>query len=262
MSASSSRLFVIVAAARTGSTMLATMLNAHPAIVCGGEVLNDVWIDTGGRIDWAHKSRFAAELEHDESVQRLRREDPIAFLGRLRELAEQEGFAVIGFKLLYAHGSLRPEVVEYLAALPDFRVIDLRRRSRLRRLISLERAKQSGEWVATRRPAGGESRPPLQLAWEDVVRDFETTRREERAVERTFARCPSLRLDYEDLLADRASCADAVQRFLGVEPRALPPSTLRQGGELPERSIANYAELAERARGSDWEAEFSSDSPR
>ena len=156
MPADATRKLVVVAAPRTGSTMLATMLNAHPDVVCGGEVLNDVWIDTGGRIDWAHKSRHARALEDDPAIHALRREDPIAFLGRLNELAAAEGFRVVGFKLLYAHGSLRAGVVEYLAGLPDLSVIHLRRLDRLRRLVSLKRAVASGEWVA--RDAAGSLR--------------------------------------------------------------------------------------------------------
>lgn len=58
--------FVVVCAARTGSTMLCHMLNSHPSILCHGEVLGGGLGKSADRlvdVDYDTDSAFADQLE-------------------------------------------------------------------------------------------------------------------------------------------------------------------------------------------------------
>ena len=59
-------------------------------------------------------------------------------------------------------------------------------------------------------------------------------------------------LFYEDLVDHREATLEAVQRFLGTMPRPLAVSTTRQNPEPLEELIANYDELRNAFRGTEY----------
>lgn len=102
--------FVILAWARTGSTLLVSLLNRAGLIRCHGEIFhpNKVW--------------FPAEPEELERLKRDRAEDPIKFMQRMYE--ETGGRPRVGFKLFPGHS---PKVLEHVLAEESIRKIVLYR---------------------------------------------------------------------------------------------------------------------------------------
>jgi LPS sulfotransferase NodH len=137
----------------------------------------------------------------------------------------------------------------------------IRRRNRLRRLLSQVRAELTGEFVAgppqERRP-----RVRVRLDWHDCVKDFELREVLEATAERAFRSCDVLELTYEEVAADFGAALRRLQGHLGLPPLDLPPPLRRQGGDPLPEAIENYDELLAQARGTpyEWFFEESADS--
>src|SRR5262245_61558777 len=130
--------FIILCAARTGSTMLRHMLNSHPVVRCHGEVM------TGRSLDALAGLDQSGDESSTRTLTELRRSDPERFL---EECVLDPGPArAVGFKIKYEE-LLRREyawLLEWLKSRRDIRVIHLRRENRLKRLISVVTAKVYG----------------------------------------------------------------------------------------------------------------------
>ena len=252
----SESVFVILAAPRTGSTMVESMLNSHPDAVVGSELLNDVLTEQDGEIFWPKKSAHHERVLHDRELARLRREDPVAFLSAIGDVARSEGYRVFGFKMLYAHGSHSSTATEYLASLPNLRLIHLKRRDRLRRFVSLKRAMTSGVWTLRQEEDRALEKPPMELDFDECVEDFENIAKAEREYDEFFFRQSILEIYYEDLVADLDALSRRIQEFLTLPPRKLQVPTRRMGGGSPRDAIANYDEMASRFADTEWADQF------
>jgi hypothetical protein len=156
--------FVIVNAARTGSTMLRMLLDSHPDIHCEGEIL-------GARPPT----------------------DAIRIL-------QQEVYSapVAGFKIKYEELSLPDfgEVLDWLVAERSIRVIHLFRRDRLARLCSQVSVGLHGSYLFT------EHRPKavrFSLSIDECLADFRLQAEREARFRRLFADHDVLEVIYEDL---------------------------------------------------------------
>ena len=130
--------FVIIAQARSGSTLLRLALHAHPQIVCHGEVLSGAWVNRlvapGQKlIDHTPRDQVAALMEE-------RRRDLAGFLER----RVHSGFdcRAVGFKIVYGDllkgTPLGNAALAYLIARPT-PTIHLYRQDRLAAFLSRER---------------------------------------------------------------------------------------------------------------------------
>jgi LPS sulfotransferase NodH len=248
--------FVILAAPRTGSTMVESMLNSHPDAVVGGELLNDVLTEQDGEILWPEKSAQSQRVLHGRELKQLRRKDPVAFLSAIGDMARSEGYRVFGFKMLYAHGTYSSTATEYLANLPDLRIIHLKRRNRLRRFVSLKRAMTSGVWTLSQGEERAPEKAPMDLDFDECVEDFETIAKGERGYDEFFSRRTTLEVFYEDLTADLDAWSSRIQEFLTLPLRKLQVPTRRMGGGSLRDAIANYDDLANRFADTEWAEQF------
>lgn len=129
------RRFVIVSAARSGSSLLTATLDLHPRILCHGEIFH-AKIDRHVRAD-ALAATGAA----------LRDADPLGFA--LGILAFREGEHAVGFKMWRLQS---PDVCDALLADPDVLKIILERQNGLAAYSSAQLAKRSGVWNLGVRP--------------------------------------------------------------------------------------------------------------
>ena len=243
--------FLILATARTGSTMLESMLNSHPDAIVGGELLNHVLIEQSGEIYWPRKSTHHERVKNDERLKRLRSEDPVGFLSAIADLARSENYRVFGFKLLYDHGQQCAPAVEYLANLPELRIVHLKRRNQLKRIISLHRAMQTGKWM-TVRGEGSRERKPMTLDFDQCLFEMRAAAKVERQYDRFFLRQDRLEIWYEDMIGNPVVWGRRVQDFLGLESRELDAKTVKTGGGTLRDSIANYDELKSKFASTEW----------
>ena len=258
--------FIILSGARTGSHMLAAALNSSDSIICFREVYNHHLPIVQYGVDG-----YDEQSEADAS---LRQQNPQAFLRERIFSRHAQSVDAVGFKWHYRHIWGLP-ILDTLTSDQELRVIHLRRRNELRTLVSLRIAERSGSWLegeeanpqraqqstgrwgALRQAVAGllgGSRAPreggsalgqkrLLLSEEECRAFFNEMAHNVGYFEERFAGHRLLTVFYEELLDDWTAVLDALQSFLGVEPRALAANTRQQNPEPLRDLIENYDEL-------------------
>ncbi len=235
--------FVIVASARTGSTLVTRSLNQHGAAVTYGEIM---------RAPELFPARFP-ELGNSAG---LFRADPVRFLEERIYRKYPEAIQAVGFKIFYSHAprdtAWGRAVWDYLVGQPALRVIHLRRRNLLAAHVSRKKAAAADEWI---KYSGASQGGGVTLDYEETRARFEQAQAWEREYDALFAGHPLLDLVYEDVAADYAAEMRRVQDFLGLPARDVPPATKKRPPQPLSEQIANYDELKERFATTPW-AEF------
>ena len=240
--------FLIVGVARTGSTLLLNLLNAHPRVLAFGELFHG-----DGAIGWdtpPFLTRQSARLRA------LLETEPLRFLETAVFRRWPAQVQAVGFKMFYYHArSGAPAAVwTHLRDMPDLAIIHIKRRNILEQHLSLKLAHATNVWSVTSPPAApGE---PIRLDPEECRRHFEKVRGQETDCDAFFAGRRVLTLDYEDLVADRTSAMERVAVHLGVPARGLEARVVRQRVQPLAQAIANYDELRASFTGSPWESFF------
>jgi len=255
------RKFVLVSHLRSGTHLLRTALESHPAVLCQTEVFNSDNRD----LPYPLTTPTADVLR-----QWVYRPAPLTI-------------TCVGFTLQVYHpwglrafpgireNPLWGDIWARLAAMDDLRVVHLRRENALRRHLSHVMARQSQVWHAwdservravshLRAPVeGGEAsnaRDPAILDPTRLAVDFEETERLHAAVAPRFARQALLPVSYERLTSDFEGTCREVLAFLELP---LAPLTAAVG-KLETRSLAdaivNYRELKRHFAGTRWAAFF------
>ena len=233
--------FVLVGMPRSGSTLLAAGLAEHPAVRVFGELFHP-----------DHEQRatvHALPADGEESVFfDPERDDAIAFLRR-NVFQEREGpLAAVGFKLFGDHvmgpGSdrlffrLRDEI-------PDLRVLHIFRPNYLEMLVSLETALLTEEWVVFG-PDATPAAPPVRVRLDPELAQAFFARIEtvDRFLADHFAGPAYHRVVYDDLDVSFGPTMARVFAFLGLPPRDVAPTTVKQRNATLRERIENFDEFA------------------
>ena len=229
--------FVIVAARRTGSNLLCTLLDSHPAILCHHELFNP------RGIFYALSQRqggmnLGSVAERDA--------DPLAFLERVWR--EPRGCTCVGFKMTC--GQAEPTLRAVLAD-RDVRKIVLHRRNRVKTCVSERVAERLDQWEVYDEDELAAVRPRLEIDVSDLrahaARNEDFYRRVEQSLRGSGQEF--LRLCYEDLenTAQRAQ----LLKFLDAPPADadLEPRSVKQNSPDLRAIVANFDELADALRG-------------
>lgn len=227
--------FVILSAPRSGSTMLRTMLDAHPDVACHGELLNP-----GDVYGVSAKRRAEADPAWRASLRRRRDADPVAFLDAFA--FEARGCSAVGFKLLEPHAfdpGLAPAVAR-LTADRALRVIALERRNLLARHVS-ELLHERGVHLAFCET----ERPPQHRVRVDPERFLADCRARaaQRDALRERLRGAWMRTSYEDLVGNRRAALARLFAFLGVAPQDVAPATVKVNGTDLAHIVENWDEI-------------------
>ena len=118
--------FVIIGPARSGSTLLRTMLNQHPEVCCHGEMYGIKRV--------LGQSKHALNPLDPEIALKLRQSDPVKFL---HEQVFTSQCPTVGFKLLYGQMMQMDfsPVLQQLIEMPDLRVVFIWRRDLIARYV-------------------------------------------------------------------------------------------------------------------------------
>lgn len=234
--------FVILAAPRTGSNWLCSLLNSHPDILCHHEVFNP------GGIHYAIGYRNGLiDLGTIEDRDR----QPLDFLSRL--WSKHFDFPCVGFKMTRGQDD---QVLQ--AVVEDHGVLKilLRRSNSLRTFVSERIAEETGRWEVY-------DRAELPLRSPRIHVDVDALRAH-MAVNHGFyslleqALCRSGQ-SYLPVRYERLSSPDEHARlltFLGVDPQArmLEAKSVRQNPAALPQLIANYRELESALHGTELES--------
>jgi LPS sulfotransferase NodH len=245
------RKFVIVATARTGSTLLINLLRSHGQARVFGELFR-----SQETIGW--DVRPFATLQSSDVVS-LYRADPVAFLENHVFCRWPRPCGTVGFKLFYYHART-PEhsvVWDYLAADPEIRVIHLRRRNLLAQYYSLRLAHQTNSWTKSAMPKSTPA--PMSLDPQECQDHFGWVRSLEEECAAFFARHDVCDVWYEDLVADQQRTMVGIQDFLGLTRHLVKPTIARQRSTPLQLAIANYDDLNKALHETPWSIFFQED---
>jgi LPS sulfotransferase NodH len=229
--------FVVVAARRTGSNLLCTLLDSHPAILCHHELFNPRGIFCALSV---RQGTF------DLGSLERRDEDPTAFLDRVWR--EPRGHACVGFKMTC--GQAEP-VLEHVLRDSGVRKIVLRRRNRVKTWVSEQVAERLGQWEVYDETQLAAARPRLEIDVRDLREHVARNEAFYRQVEASLSEsCQEFRrIWYEDLWSpeERARLLD----FLEASPTDtdLAPRSVKQNPRDLREVVANFDEVAEALRG-------------
>lgn len=242
------RRFVIIGVARTGSTALVSLLNAHGQALCFGELFRQPDAIGWDVSPWADR--------RDERMLRLYRTEPLRFLERAVWRRHLPWRRAVGFKLFHYHAREAPfkAVWDYLRDDCDVAILHLKRRNLLAQYLSLQLAHRTNVWVTT--DEAGSASAPIRLEPDACARHFADVRAQEAQADRFFAAHPVLQVTYEDLAADRIGVMDRVAEFLGLRRRLVDTPLRRQRRTPMAVAIANFDELAASFAGGPWAAFF------
>ncbi|HEX8282873.1 MAG TPA: Stf0 family sulfotransferase [Pyrinomonadaceae bacterium] len=238
------RRFVIVAAPRTGSNWVCSMLNSHPEILCHHEIFNPEGI---------HYALDHRAGDMDVGTVAERDAAPLDFIARLWR--QDFGKRLVGFKI---NRGQNEAAFRHVLADKGVSKIVLVRRNRVKTFVSEMIAEKTGQWESYGRADG--ARPVGQL---DV--DAQALRRHVAVNRDYYARVRDalqssgqqyLQVTYENLKGE-AEWRD-ILRFLGVAvtAHALKPATRKQNPGHLRDLISNYEQLEAALVGSELEAEL------
>jgi LPS sulfotransferase NodH len=238
------RRFVIVGTARTGSTLLINLLNAHSQVLAFGELFR-----SPEGIGWDVPPFLTYQ---SAKLLALYRADPQRFLHTSVFRRWPQSYAAVGFKLFYYHARNAPysAIWEYLAQNPDIYILHIKRRNILEQYLSLKLARVTEVWSITE-PAAREPKP-ICLNIEDCRKHFQWVCSLENDCETFFARHKVKDIYYEDLALDSDAEMASVEKFLGLNEEKLNTQMVRQRTLPLSRAIANYNELKHAFAETEW----------
>ena len=236
--------FVIVAAPRTGSNWVCSMLNSHPEILCHHEIFNPEGI---------HYALDHRAGDMDCGTRDERDRAPLDFIARLWR--QTFGKRAVGFKI---NRGQNEAAFRHVLADASVRKIVLARRNRVKTFVSEMIAERTGRWESYGRADGEEKCDRFEVDVEALLRHAALNReyyaRVHDALNSSGQDC--LRVTYENLKGEAEWVS--MLRFLGVAPdaSALAPATRKQNPKDLRDIISNYTQLEAALAGSELEAEL------
>lgn len=222
--------FIVLSRSRTGSNLLIASLDSHPNISAEGEIFSTL------------RGRDARDL-----------------LGRT--FSRQPYFVKAkGFKIFYNHpqDDAASGLWEALQAMDDLHVIHLKRRNKLRTLLSRRIAQVEDVWLVKgdRTAQAGVGPTRVTFALEELVEGFKRLQAREEHGDRMFARHRLLSLDYDDIADGNPAGLRQATEMLGVDYQPPVVALRKQNNRSMRDSITNYDELKAACAGSPWESFF------
>ncbi|HYL97667.1 MAG TPA: hypothetical protein VEZ90_01845 [Blastocatellia bacterium] len=230
--------FVIIAAPRTGSNLLCSLLNSHPDVLCHHELFNPdavhYCLDRPAFLD------FGSKEDRDR--------EPLGFLDRVWENSLDN--LAVGFKLNRGQNRL---VYQTVLADRSVRKIVLVRLNRVKTCVSEQLAQQTGRWESHGSGDFRLDQVKLELDPDELFRHINLNNVFYDWVYKTLR---DSNQEYLDTAYERLSSKDEwvrILRFLRVDPTQadLVPRTRKQTPRDLRTIIANFDEVASALRGSD-----------
>lgn len=236
--------FVILAAQRTGSNLLCTLLNSHPEILCHHEIFNP----RGPLYAVTHRNRT-----FDLGSTQERDRDPFSFLNRV--LQTRCGHPCVGFKM--TQGQAEP-ILRHVLACPSIKKIVLRRRNRIKTYVSQKISQRLDEWEVYHPRELASQRPRVDVDVALLREQIASNERFYREIGESLTPGSASSIDVEYEALSSRSVHRRLLDFLEVSERdlELKPASIKQNSANLEDLVTNFAELAGALKGSDLEEEL------
>ncbi len=235
--------FVILAAPRTGSNLLCTLLASHGDILCHHELFNPngVFCARDRAVDFG----FGDVAERDRN--------PKEFLDRVWRYPARE--ACVGFK--WTRDQDRT-VLSRVVSDEGVKKIVLRRRHRLKTFLSECIARELDQWEVYDPRDLASARPRLTIHGSDAIEHAQSNATFYRSLDAALSRQPKLELWYEELFEREVQ--RRLLQFLEVSPDdvTLRPGSVKQNSDDVRQLVANFEELRLQLQGTELEGELAS----
>jgi hypothetical protein len=225
--------FIVFFPGRSGGSYLASTLNAHPDVVVTPEPLGIRLLRIGpeGQARWVRRYYGPKPFGPARAI---------GISTKLTDIADQDWFA----DLLHRHRT---------------RVVLLSRENDVKRTVSIIRARElrdaTGVW--NRESNSGTIGPTVVDPAEFAVKLERNRARKLALVDyATGLGLPLLRVDYGDLLIRPEPTFAGIFDHIGVTPRAVEGTTLKNTSDDLRESVANFDELRSCYVGTEYEAMF------
>ena len=236
--------FVILAAPRTGSNLLCTLLNSHPDVLCHHELFNPNGIFYA--LEYRDGSLDFGSME-------ARNREPFAFLQRV--WGHPQGATCVGFKMTRGQDTA---VVQSLIEDASVLKILLYRRNRLKTFISEQLARQTDRWEVYSKDELATDRGKLHVDIEAFRAHCELNERYYQDIEDALraSEQPWISTVYEDILTEPEHAR--LLEFLGVEATdtQLTQASVKQSDRDLRTHIENFQELELALDGSEYLTEL------
>lgn len=236
--------FIILAAPRTGSNLLCTLLNSHPEVLCHHELLNPNGIFYA--LDYRDGSLDLGSME-------ARDRDPFPFLQRV--WGHPQGASCVGFKMTRGQNDA---VMRALIEDPGVLKIVLYRRNRLKTFVSEQLARQTDRWEVYVRDELATDTPKLHVDVGSLRAHCDLNERFYEDIQNALrsSRQTWIETIYEDILSRYEHIR--LLEFLGVEATQarLKQSSIKQNDADLRTLIENFQELELALEGSEYLAEL------
>jgi len=229
------RRFVILTSGRSGSELLANVLDSHPAVVSEGEILQ-------------RRKRYPSAYLRGHSLRMMLRARRGSSMPRVH-----------GWKLITNHVRWYPDVfpdpkafIADLAA--NCEIIHLRRRNLLGQALSLLSAEVTQFHVRA-----GDTRPafePIAFEPERLLAQLYQYDEDDRWLTKILGDIPHIDLTYEDDLVDESAqqaTAGMLFRRLGIPPVDVDAGLFKVAPPDPRERISNPEEVARALAGTRYE---------
>jgi len=230
--------FLILAAQRTGSTVVGDALDQHSEISCEREMF------LAGQkrprsynqfLQHSHWRRLEARLRPARSIESY-----------LRGFFHAEPpLRAVGMKLMY---NQRSAVLDRWIDVHRPRIIHLVRHNAVKVIVSRLTAERRGVYHV-----GSNEQAPegaVEIPTEKLLSELEKLEAAVADQRSWLADRDALEISYEELLSDREALFTRLHEYLGVSPAGVPPLPLRKvNPDELARAVANFGELEERLRG-------------
>jgi hypothetical protein len=220
--------FVIIAAPRTGSNLLCTLLQSHPDVLCHHEIFNPAGIFTALPL---RKSTFSLGSMTERDA------DPLSFLARIWENSLDH--KQVGFKMTHWQ---QKQVLDDVCANPDIRKIILKRQAHLKTHVSHLLAERSGVWEDYAQTDLTSKPKPIAVNYKRLKMAVELNDRFYTYID-TVLCGPRSDVLYEDLL--NTETQQTLISELGLRKHPLQAHSRRQNPYMPRDLISNSERLAE-----------------
>lgn len=223
--------FVILCHARTGSTLLHTYLNSHPAIVSLGEYAGSYIKEAKGEME----SCFFKNQVYT-AYPKLIKAVGLKFFFKYRDYSRGEACI--------------PELKE----MSSLKVIILSRKNMIRTIISSLIADKTGAlsyWSNKHQFDTKEKR--IFVDPHECIRELERMEEERNRFDELFQNHQRFYLSYEELLSEKDLTLNKLQRFLNVKPYTLFTLLKKQNPEPLSQLIINFSELEKALDGTPWQ---------
>jgi len=219
--------FVILAAPRTGSNLLCTMLQSHPDVLCHHELFNPR--DTFFALPLRDKG-FSLGSMHQRNTQ------PIEFLNRIWR--QNLGHQCVGFKMTHKQ-HLR--VFEHVCKDKQIAKIVLKRASRLKTYVSRLIAQRSGVWEDYQVNRPHVQARPIDVPYDQLKQSIEFNKQYYSSLDRII-QGPRLDVQYENL--NDTNTHSRLLNFLQLRDTSLQSQSRQQNPYPVGDLISNKNELA------------------